>query len=241
MVQTGKCWTWCFEGMEVSKVAKIRNRYNQVPHLTQDTNGKVTNLQKTPQTRAKRSALSQQINIFKIIDTRISFYSRNTHLLPPKPKSSFHHLKRGIQDFHMNYVLVPADKAANNVVVVWRLYYINTLKRELVDTNAYKPQPSLSERVIVDGHGCHKALHFGVKAKENQDKVPTLYWLPKLHKKPYKARLIANSSSCTTTELSKLLTSCLTAVKNMLSNIVKRYMRDPVKTYFGRLKIQVKF
>ena len=170
-----------------------------------------------------------KINIFKIIDTRISFYSRNTHLLPPKPKSSFRHLKRGIQDFHMNYVLVPADKAANNVVVVWRLYYINTLKRELVDTNAYKLQPSLSERVIVDGHGCHTALHFGVKAKENQDKVPTLYWLPKLNKKPYKARFIANSSSCTTTELSKLLTSCLTAVKNMLSNIVKRYMRDPVK------------
>ena len=59
-----------------------------------------------------------KINIFKIIDTRISFYSRNTHLLPPKPKSSFRHLKRGIQDFHMNYVLVPADEAANNVVVV---------------------------------------------------------------------------------------------------------------------------
>ena len=55
-------------------------------------------------------------------------------------------------------------------------------------------------------------------------------------KKPNKARFIANSSSCTTTELSKLLTSCLTAVKNMLSSIVKRYMRDPVKTYFGLLK-----
>ena len=40
-----------------------------------------------------------------------------SHLLPPKPKFSFRHLKRGIQDFHMNYVLVPADKAANNVVV----------------------------------------------------------------------------------------------------------------------------
>ena len=47
--------------LKVSKVAKIRNRYNQVPHLTQDTNGKVTNSQKTPQTRAKRSALSQQV------------------------------------------------------------------------------------------------------------------------------------------------------------------------------------
>ena len=31
--------------VKVSKVAKIRNRYNQVPHLTQDNNGKVTNSQ----------------------------------------------------------------------------------------------------------------------------------------------------------------------------------------------------
>ena len=30
---------------EISKGAKIRNRYNQVPHLTQDTNGKVTDSQ----------------------------------------------------------------------------------------------------------------------------------------------------------------------------------------------------
>ena len=30
---------------KVSKGAKIRNRYNQVPHLTQDTNRKVTNSQ----------------------------------------------------------------------------------------------------------------------------------------------------------------------------------------------------
>ena len=55
----------------------------------------------------------------------------------------------------------------------------NTLKRELVDPYAYILQPSLRERVIVDWHGCHTALYFGVKAK-----VPTLYCLPKLHKNP---------------------------------------------------------
>ena len=65
----------------------------------------------------------------------------------------------------MNYVLVPADKAANNVVVVWQLYYINTLKRELIDTDAYKLQPSLSERVIVDGHGCHRFLDISAPNK----------------------------------------------------------------------------
>ena len=31
--------------LKVSKDAKIRNRYKQVPHLTQDTYGKVTNSQ----------------------------------------------------------------------------------------------------------------------------------------------------------------------------------------------------
>ena len=51
-------------------------------------------------------------------------------------------------------------------------------------------QPSLSERVIVDGHGRHTALHFVVKAKENQDKVPTRFWLPKLHKNPVKQDLL---------------------------------------------------
>ena len=33
------------EVLKVSKGAKIRNRYNQGPHLTQDTKGKVTNSQ----------------------------------------------------------------------------------------------------------------------------------------------------------------------------------------------------
>ena len=31
--------------LKVSKGAKIRNRYNLLPHLTQETNGKVTNSQ----------------------------------------------------------------------------------------------------------------------------------------------------------------------------------------------------
>ena len=37
-------------------------------------------------------------------------------------------------------------------------------------------------------------------------------------------------------KLSKLLTLYLTAVKNMLSSNVKRYMRDQLKIYFGLLK-----
>ena len=68
-------------------------------------------------------------SIFTIVDKRIKFYSLNTNILPPTPKSPIRHLKQGIQEFHRKHVFVPADKAANNVVVVCRLHYIITLNR----------------------------------------------------------------------------------------------------------------
>ena len=60
-------------------------------------------------------------------------------------------------------------------------------------------------------------------------KLPTLYWLPKLNKRPYKLRLIANSSACTTTELSVVLTSCLTVIKIMLLKFAQQFMKEMVK------------
>ena len=63
-----------------------------------------------------------------------------------------------------------------------------------------------------------------------------MYWLPKLHKKTYKARFIANSSSCTTTELSKLLTSCLTAVKIHVIRYCEKVYERSGKNLFWSIK-----
>ena len=63
-----------------------------------------------------------------------------------------------------------------------------------------------------------------------------MYWLPKLHKTPYKARFIANSSSCTTTELSKLLTSCLTAVENHVIRYCEKVYERSGKNLFWSIK-----
>ena len=153
-----------------------------------------------------------KLSIFNIVDKRIKFYSQNTNLFTPKPKSSFRHLKQGIQEFHWKYVLVPAAKAANNVVVVCRLHYINTLKQELNGTKACK-EKSIDEKSVVYSNSNEIPNKFAVDVKERQGRLPTMYWLPKLHKRPYKGRFIASSSSCTTTDISKLLTSCLTAIK----------------------------
>ena len=74
-------------------------------------------------------------------------------------------------------------------------------------------QTSEKEKSVINNHFFHNATRFAVSVNEDQEKVPTFYLQPKLHKQPYKARFIAHSSSCTTTELSKLLTSCLTSIK----------------------------
>ena len=88
----------------------------------------------------------------------------------------------------------------------------------------------------MNGHCNHLALKFSVCVKERQDRLPTMYWLPKLHEKTYKARFIANSSSCTTTELSKLLTSHLTAVKNHVIRYCEKVYERSGKNLFWSIK-----
>ena len=61
---------------------------------------------------------SWKISIFNIIEKHFSFYSKNLDLLPPKLKLSFRHLKKGIKQFHEQFVLAQADKAIQNAIVV---------------------------------------------------------------------------------------------------------------------------
>ena len=73
----------------------------------------------------------------------------------------------------------------------------------------------LIKRILLMGIDAIWQLSLGFFVDEDHSKLPTLYWLPKLHKWPYKSRLIANSSACTTTELSILLTAASLPLKPM--------------------------
>ena len=92
---------------------------------------------------------------------------------------------------------------------------------------------STDEKTVVDSHPNEMPYNFDVTVKEHQDKLPTMYWLPKLHKRPYKGRFIANPSSCTTKELSKLLASCLIAVKSRAIRYYETVYKRSRKNMFG--------
>ena len=89
---------------------------------------------------------------------------------------------------------------------------------------------------LMSRHRCHIAAKFGVLADEDHSKLPTLYWLPKLHKRPYKSHFIANSSSCTTTELSFLLITCLSAFKNHVTKYCTTIYERNAKKIFWSIK-----
>ena len=44
-------------------------------------------------------------------------------------------------------------------------------------------QTSEKEKSVINNHIFHKASKFAVGVNEDQQRLPTFYWLPKLHKK----------------------------------------------------------
>ena len=76
--------------MKVSKGAKIRNRYNQVPHLTQNTNWKVT------YSRLDATNEGQEVSPFPAGDLK-------THIKRRAQRHSKHKKEKNIKDPQKKY------------------------------------------------------------------------------------------------------------------------------------------
>ena len=83
-----------------------------------------------------------------------------------------------MQQFHEKFVLALTDKAGNNGIIVCRLHCIDTLKSELSTTKTH-------ELISTDEHCNYIVTKFAASINESQEKLPTFYLLPKLHKRPY--------------------------------------------------------
>ena len=120
---------------------------------------------------------------------------------------------------HDEYVVFPADKASNNIIFVCKSYYIQCLVNELkLHSDEQNNTYSLSTLCEEDIFRNHSSVlrEFGISLASDDNVLPSLYWIPKIHKNPYKQRFIAGSSKCTTKRLSHLLTIILTTIKNGL-------------------------
>ena len=116
---------------------------------------------------------------------------------------------------------VPVDKAGNNIICVCKYYYIRALMEELginsvTNLNSTYVNQDNTVDELIQTHATTLTLEdvFDITLQQKEKLLPQLYWIPKLHKTPYKARFIAGSRSCATTRLSKLITECLKLVRS---------------------------
>ena len=88
----------------------------------------------------------------------------------------------------------------------------------------------------INNHIFHNATRFAISVNEDQERFLHSIGYLNCTKKTYKARFIANSSSCTTTELSKWLTSCLTSIKNHVIKYCEKVYERSGKSLFWSIK-----
>ena len=128
-------------------------------------------------------------------------------------------VKACLSDLHNKYVFVPANKAPNNIIIICKWYYIETLIKELGLDNCSTPTGNsiytscqMSSEDIVHIHDTFMKF-LGIELSDHDKRLSYLHWTPKLHKSPVKHHFIAGSSKCTTKQLSSLLTKILTVIK----------------------------
>lgn len=110
-------------------------------------------------------------------------------------------MRKQLDRLHDQYVLVPADKASNNIFFVCKAHYINSIFKELgFDSTHGNPtytRSSISKQEILQNNKSVMDI-FIFNNKQNKFDFPYLYWFPKLNKSPYKQRYIAGSSKFST-------------------------------------------
>ena len=125
-------------------------------------------------------------------------------------------LRNTYSTFLTNMLLSPQIKPQTTSFLCVKLIKINCLINELGIYNSLgNPTYTLTiltKEEILDNHRS-VLCSFGISSKDDELDLPSLYWIPKQHKCPYKHRYIAGSSKCSTKPLSKLLTSILSAIK----------------------------
>ena len=169
------------------------------------------------------------------IDIRIEELNTNFTLIrQSKTSLKNNDVKQSLSELHDKFILTPIDKATNNIAIICKRFYILTLLKELGlqndsdgVTNTYELCADIEESDLFNNHS-NFLKKLNLKITEDNKRLPNIYWLPKLHKKPTKARFIIAAPKCSIKPLSKSITS----VFKLLFNQIHSY-NDESRYYSG--------
>ena len=138
-----------------------------------------------------------------------------------------------LKDLQKEFVFVPMDKTSNSIAVVCNQFYVEKSMQELdifLLSSKKKEADKTYVPVVKESLSSLLSRHkrfMKANSIEEADYLPFLYWIPKMHKKPYsKQRYIAASARCSTKPLSAILTKCLKVIERQHRFIGKRYFTN---------------
>ena len=144
--------------------------------------------------------------------------------------------KKCLSKLQEKYVIVPIDKASNNVAFICKRFYANILCDELGMTGSVSStytQVNQSLEEIIKEHCSKLKNHFKLTTDENMQTLPDIYWTPKLHKNPVKFRFIIASKHCTLKHLSKNMSSIFSLFNKQIETYNRKaHYYSGVKPYW---------
>jgi len=124
-------------------------------------------------------------------------------------------VKRELKTLRDHFILVPIDKASNNIALICKQHYANLIKSELgysarssrrcSKSPAYEVVYDLSATDIIDKHAADLPV-YGLEIDEELRFLPVMYMSPKFHKNPISSRTIIASKTSSLKPLLKDLT-----------------------------------
>ena len=150
--------------------------------------------------------------VIQKVQERIAFLKRDKFKFITAPRKVLHtkEAKDELERLHKDFVMVPTDKASNNVSFICKKFYIEKILEE-TGQNTYE-RINDNENVVVN-RLCDIAVNRYKFSLVNDDKVlPKIYMMPKMHKNPTGFRFIIASKKNPLKKTAKTLTKILKVI-----------------------------
>ena len=159
-------------------------------------------------------------NIIEQVKRKISVLKTKVKRHPVKPILKDPTVINYLEELHSKFVLVPIDKASKNIAIVCKKFYICRLMQELgisdSPSNTYQLSSSVSENII--SLNVELCKSYDLEVIEKHKTLPIMYWTPKMHYTPSRARFIVASSSCSTKPMSKAVSIIFKKVQSQIQS-----------------------
>ena len=103
-------------------------------------------------------------------------------------------VKNALDNIHKDFVVVPINKATGNIALVCKRFYDSVITRELgfnnnSSTDSCNNPGGVSANDIVDKNIRDLKIKFSIdNIPIENHRLPNMYWILKMHKKPIKTR-----------------------------------------------------